>query len=376
MWHPNAQFPEHLRGAEKEEKKAYFDKGFTLHHRMIDVVHQSLVSDFVESAEHLIAIVTGPTGVGKSRLSHLFLSELYQEYDGVSDDHVVTELPAIWVEAPVHSTTSFAWKDFYLRVLDALYEMGNIKVYGRPRVDGDKEGREISSRNRTEQEVRKDAERRLQDLKTKYLLIDEIQHIFKYGGKAGEKNLDILKSLANITGCRIVGFGTYESSFSIELSAQLARRSKNIEFPSYDTAEMASNGNFTAAYMGLLAHIPMQLERALDGQVEQVFIGSCGCVGILKQWCQRAMARALNTGSDIVRWEHFQHTRLRASELLKIAEEIKEGKAFFAEPDDDEVLAMLGGNVEVGEEESAEEPREKKSNHKPGQRRPSRDAVG
>lgn len=376
MWHPNAQFPEYLRAASKEEREAYFDEDFTLHHRMIDVVHQSLVSDFVESVEHQIALVTGPTGVGKSRLSHLFLSDLYHDYDGVSDDHVVTELPAIWVEAPVHSTTSFAWKDFYLRVLDALYEMGNIKVYGQPRIDGNKEGRKISSRNRTEPDVRKDAERRLQDMKTSYLLIDEIQHIFKYGGKTGEKNLDILKSLANITKCRIIGFGTYESSFSIELSAQLSRRLRNIEFPSYDATEIAPDSDFTAAYMGLLAHIPMQLEKSLGSQIEQVFIGSCGCVGILKQWCQRAMVRALNTGSDIVRWEHFQLTRLRASDLLKIAEEIKEGKAFFDEPGDEEVLAMLGGNTESGNQESSHEPRAKKSNHKPGQRKPSRDLVG
>jgi energy-coupling factor transporter ATP-binding protein EcfA2 len=374
VWHPKAEFPESLKHASKDEKIDYFDRKFILHHKMIDIVHKTLKLDFVESSEHLIALVTGPTGVGKSRLCQLFLSELYAGYDGVTEDHVVKELPAIYVEAPVHSSSSFAWKDFYLRVLDALYEMGNIKVYGQPRVAGDEKGRVISSRSRTEQDIRKDVERRLQDLSTVYILIDEIQHIFKYGGKTGEKNLDILKSLANITSCRIVGFGTYESSFSIERSAQLARRTKNIEFPSYDANDKESWKNFTSAYMGLLAHVPMQLDKSLGSESEAMFIGSCGCIGILKQWCQRAMTRAINLGDEVLGVQHFKSTRLRASELMIIAEEIKEGRAFFAEPDDDAVFAMLGGVKE--ETKKVNGGAKKTLKHKPGQRNLGRDRVG
>lgn len=377
MWHPKAQFPEHLVNSGKNEKIAYFNEGFVLNHRMIEIVHRTLLLDFVDSREHLIALVTGPTGVGKSRLSRAFLSDLYKTYDGVSDDHVITELPAIWVEAPVHSSTSFAWKDFYVRILDALYEMGNLRIYGKPRVEGLDKGRVFSGKNRTEADVRKDVEERLKDLNTVFILIDEVQHIFKYGGKTGEKNLDILKSLSNITGCRIVGFGTYESSFTIQRSAQLARRTKLIEFPPYNATEAVSWKKFVSAYIGLLAHIPMQLDERLSNEVDAMFVGSCGCVGILKEWCQRAMTRALTQKDEVLGFEHFMATRLSAKDLRDIAEEIKEGRALFAEPDDDEIIALLGGfnSSRVGRKQ--EVPKERiKTKTKPGKRRPGRDVVG
>jgi len=262
----------------------------------------------------------------------------------------------------------------YGRILEALYEMKNIKVYGNPRVEGVDEGRIFSTKNRTEHEVRKDVENRLKDFGTVYVLIDEIQHIFKYGGKTGEKNLDILKSLANLTKCKIIGSGTYESSFVMERSAQLARRTKNIEFPPYDARDGRSWRNFTSAYMGLLAHVPLQLEESLGSEVEAMFIGSCGCIGILKQWCQRAMIRAINQNNEVLNFEHFKNTRLSASDLRSIAEEIKEGRAFFTEPDDIEIIELLGG---IGSKNLQKEKKEKKrSSHKPGKRKLGRDSVG
>lgn len=376
MWHPKAQFPERLKNSSMKEKIAYFNEGFVLNHSMIEVVHRTLLSDFVDSPEHLIALVTGPTGIGKSRLSLVFLADIYKDYDGVSEDHIINELPAIWVEAAVHSST-FSWRDFYGRILDALYEMANIRVYGRPRVEGVEKGRVYSTKNRTEADLRKDVEQRLKDLKTVFILIDEVQHIFKYGGKIGEKNLDILKSLSNITGCRIVGFGTYESSFTIRRSAQLARRTKLIEFPPYNATESASWKNFVSAYMGLLAHIPMQLDKTLSKEVNAIFIGACGCVGILKDWCQRAMTRALKNKDEVLGFEHFKETRLSANDLRNIAEEIKEGRALFAEPDDDEVIELLGGfgGARVRREQEVSNDKTKNKT-KPGKRKPGRDAVG
>lgn len=374
MWHPNARFPDKLRDAGKKEKINYFKSDFILHHKMIDSVYKTLKYDFFESCEQDIAIITGPTGVGKSCLSHLCISDLYKGYEGVNEMHVVTELPAVYVEAPVHSSGTFSWKDFYSRMMEALYEMEDLKVYGKPRNGVDGGGKRFNNRSRTEQEVRKDLEGRLRDLNTRYVVIDEIQHMFKYGGKKGDKNLDILKSIANMTGCRFIGFGTYEISFSLETSAQLARRTKNIEFPPYDISNEKSLKEFTAAYMGLLAHIPMQLNKDLGNSIDNIFVGCCGCVGILKLWCHRALSRAINSGSEELSIKYFKKTRLRSNELRLIAEEIREGKAFFDEPDDSEILEILGGSA-IQSVEDKPIAAGKVRKRMPGKRKPVRDSI-
>lgn len=369
MWHPKYQFPERLKSASVDEKMAYFKKGFVLNHVMIKRVHDHLKSDFFDSSEQQIVLVEGPTGVGKSCLANTIFSDFYR---GRENEGSCKTLPIVYFEADVHSAGSFSWKDFYVRMLRAIGELEEIRIYGTPLPVGDDGGRKYSARNRTEHQLRGDFERRLSDYDVGYILFDEIQHVFKYGGKSAERNLDILKNISNKTGCRFIGLGTYEISFSIDKSAQLSRRIMSLEFPGYSIASNEDYQSFLSAYSGLLAYMPVQMSADVSRYAKEAYIGSCGCVGILKEWFNRALRRAL-VGGEGLNSGHFQATRLKGSQLKPIAEEIREGKAFFSEPDDSEIMTLLG----VDDSIVMEAPSSKSSGKKvrPGIRKPVRDAV-
>ena len=367
MWHPQFKFPESLKGGAVAERIAYFERGFVLKHAMIQQVQSELYSGFFESTEQQIALVVGPTGVGKSCLAHAILGESYRE---IPEGEFQQELPMVYFEADVHSAGGFSWKDFYTRLLRAIGELEEIRVYGKPLSVGEHGARKYSTRNRTEHELRKDVEQRIKDYGVKYILFDEIQHVFKYGGKAAERNLDILKNISNKTACRFIGLGTYEISFSVEKSAQLSRRMVILEFPGYSVKPKAEFQQFLSAYSGLLAHMPVGMAPEVAAFAKDAFVGCCGCVGVLKEWLNRALREALKDGVDLS-VAHLRGSRLKGSQLKPIAEEIREGRAFFVEPEDNEIMALLG----VAELVQPETSKARSKSLKPGVRKPRRDEV-
>ncbi len=372
MWHPKYQFPEYLKTADTAERNAYFAGKFVLMHERIKWVQKRLDTEFFNASEQHIALVIGPTGVGKSCLAQSILSECYKR---VGSDGDSRSLPMVYFEADVHSTGSFSWKDFYKRLLRAIGELESARVYGAADNVSEFGARKYSNKNRSEADLKSDLELRLYEYGVQYILLDEIQHIFKYGGKSEERNLDILKSISNKTGCRFVGLGTYEVSFSVEKSAQLSRRILTVEFPSYSLKSVNEKKQFESAYVGLLAHMPVELESEIANAVEDVFIGCCGCVGILKEWLNRALVLALSS-DQAVSLDILKSTRLKGNQLKSIAEEIREGKAFFQEPEDNDIAVLLdvrGRDRGI----DAKDKLEKKTGIKrqPGVRKPVRDAV-
>lgn len=375
MWHPQAKFPEHLRNSSAADCIAYFKTGFVLRHSLINKVKSSLADIFFSSGERSIALISGPTGVGKSCLAHSLINDCYRGTE--VEAGIITTLPMVYFEADVHSTGAFSWKDFYSRMLITLGEQDDIRVYGKILCEENGGARKLSSSNRSEHQLRRDFERRLQDYQVEYVLIDEVQHIFKYGGVRGERNLDILKSISNKTNCRFICLGTYEVSFSIDRSGQLARRALKMEFPNYSIASPVERKLFSTALMGLLAHAPIQISADITKSVQDLYVGCCGCIGVLKEWVERALELALKSELKVLDVEHFKVSRLKGSELKQMAEEIREGKALFSvEEDDDEILAILNDDVVPELPKDKKEVKKAKGNRAPGQRKPKRDSVG
>lgn len=295
-------------------------------------------------------------------------------YKHIPNEECRKNLPMVYFEADIHSKGNFSWKDFYKQFLRSIGELEEIRIYGKPVPAGEYGARKYGATNRLEGDLKTDLINRIQEYGVKYVLFDEIQHVFKYGGKSAKRNLDILKSISNKSGCRFVGLGTYEVSFSVDKSAQLSRRILTLEFPAYTLKSKADLEAFKSAYSGMLAYMPIQLSKELGSYSREVFIGCCGCVGILKEWLSRALNIALKENSPLT-ISHSKRTRSKGSQLKSIAEEITEGKVLFEEPDDKEIaalLGMLGGSIPMPKQDK---PPKKTGNRKPGERKPTRDPV-
>jgi len=195
MLHPNRQFPDSLLKATYEQKIDYFNCGFILNHKNIDNVSSQLDSLFFNATEQQIALVVGPNGVGKSCLAHDIYRSLLEKK---SDNNI----PVVYLEAGVPGAGAFSWKYFYKSLLYILGELDSVKILGSHlSIDG-KNSKSYSNKNRSENDLRQDLELRIKELNVSYILIDEIQHIFKYGGSNTERGLDVLKSISNSTVAR------------------------------------------------------------------------------------------------------------------------------------------------------------------------------
>src|SRR5438093_80013 len=146
-------------------------------------------------------------------------------------------------------------------------------------------------------ELRQAMEQALRHRRPSAVLIDEAQHFTKMAsGRRLSDQLDCLKSLASLTGCVHVLFGPYELLPCLNLSAQLSRRSIDIDFPRYRAEHPDDVLAFQRAIYSFQRHLPLAQEPELWKEWEYCYTHSIGCIGILKDWFTRALADVLDRG--------------------------------------------------------------------------------
>ena len=183
------------------------------------------------------------------------------------------------------------------------------------------------------------------------------------------------EKLAGMTGTVHVLIGTYELLSLTNLSAQLSRRSVEICFPRYQPDREGDVRAFKSVLLTFQRHLPLEQEPDLVGRYEYFYERSVGCVGVLKNWLNRALAAALEDGRATLTHkclgQHVEPTR----KLLRMAREIREGEEALAERAEDhsELRALLGVHTEPTQGNSAGTERR---TDRVGRRKPIRDPVG
>jgi hypothetical protein len=141
--------------------------------------------------------------------------------------------------------------------------------------------------------------------------------------------LDVLKSLSNITSVPLVFFGTYELLGLVEVSDQLCRRSTSIHFPRYRYEEPADMESFLSAAYTFQVSLPLKAEPNLTADCDYLYMGSLGCIGLLKTWLHKALMDTLEDGEKKPFRKYLERHKMAASELETIMRRISEGEAAF-----------------------------------------------
>lgn len=259
------------------------------------------------SAPTQLIIVAGPTRVGKTTLGKRLAHELicpYREEDGM--------IPLVRIEAATTNSAKFSTKHFTLRMLEELSDP--VSTIG--------EGISIRYRQ-SETHLRIQLDRCLRFRKTRFLLVDEAQHLLRTtsGVRAGEV-IDTLKSLANETGITVVLMGGYELLSTCIDSPHLNGRLTIIDFPPYGDDE-ASIREFDRVLLALGENLPVKAGFLLNNR-EFLYRGSLGCVGLLMGWSMKAVAEMQAHSQRELRLEYFKATRY-AIQNRAIANEIALG---------------------------------------------------
>jgi archaellum biogenesis ATPase FlaH len=398
-------FPRELLLRSKEERFDYFKNKIFGHDRLLEVDEQLLNAVLFPTGVSLI-LVYGPTGVGKTTLRRRIEQKLLElEMEAMLKDPGY--LPVVSMEA-IAASRSYDWKEHIIRMLIAAEEpLIDYKVNPEARKTPGR--RELTrSANRTESVLRRSLESCVRQRRTKYVIVDEAQHLKRVGsGRKFVDQMDTIKSLAETTGTIHILVGTYELLELTGLSAQLCRRSTNIHFSRYSNHDEDDQTAFASMLEAFQRHLPLAQTPDLLSYEDYLYEKTFGCIGVLKTLLNNTLSMALRSEDEIITKKMLEKSAPPLRDLVKMAQEIAEGEGVLRETEEQlvELRTFLNtvpspiskseskgckGSVEVqinttsgkqkqddtGHETEVSSNPKSKQNRRPGERLPKRDPVG
>lgn len=311
-----------------------------------------------------VVCIVGPSRAGKSllirRLIHLLFGECRFAETGL--------MPAVVVEAVnAGPHGGFSTKAFTQRLLEAVkHPLFSMRGHDLE----DLLAMQKMDRS-TEATLRIALEHALTSRGTKYLFIDEAQHV-RYATKDAQAShavMDSWKCLAQTTGVVLVLVGAYPVLDIIKNSPHLLGRNHQVHFPRYhpNNEDIFAFGELLTKYSGFM-NLDSSLSSLAD-VAELMYEGSLGCIGLLKAWLKRVDAVA--SYHDVpVNEELLRSKRLTDNDLREIGREIQCGERSLAR------TFSTDRSESTGKTASNKGSTSSKPRGKPFQRKPTRSSVG
>lgn len=369
-------------------------KGFEsirVKHEKQERAKERLVFTVEHGANVSIVVLTGPTGTGKSTILELFCVE-YLQGRAAAMKADPSLRPIVYSLARASGHRAYDWRSLYR---DALKDSGDAFAQARAhRKDKRTPAFLLPGESVSTGLMREQMEQSFDANKTSAWIIDEGQHILtgtRSGGPGDQ--FDVLKSIAQTTQSRLIVCGTPDLPDVMASSGQLARRCDIVSLNRYRWDVKAELRTLASVMSTILKKTPSHPAYPdVAKHVKFFYLGCLGCVGIFKDWVARAYALALLEGSAVIKIEHFAATRLSAKSLATINAEIIKAEENYGD-DVQELDAALVKSIlyskplparkcakEIGGRRTAAKTAHgsarPKSAAKPGERNPSRDAVG
>jgi hypothetical protein len=277
-------FPKELLERSIQERIDYFTS-HTMAHPHLNKAYQNILDAIYEAPGTSLIFVVGPTGVGKSTLLYRMEQKIIKR--NLPDLEIDRgKIPVFGVESKSPELSQFEWKDFYIRLLEAI----NEPLIDKKIVYHDKAVNASNSKS----QWRRAVESALQNRRPDAFYIDEAHHLAQLSsGQKLKDQPEVLKSLANLGKVKIIPTGTYDLLQLTDLGDQLCRRAKIVHFPRYKASVEDEQNKFKSIVEALQILLPLQTQPDLVESWEFLYERSLGCVGMLKDWLSETLYAAL-----------------------------------------------------------------------------------
>jgi hypothetical protein len=359
-------------------------------HKLLKEALASALFYLTRSVSTDIVNLVGPTGIGKTMLLEQLEAQVLLRFQSEMDANPDVR-PIIRSLAVASGFRQFDWKLLYM---SGLMQLGDPFAHLRNQ-PGSAAARmalqaELDHRRNTTSVLRDRLETELRLRTTRIWGIDEAQHAV-FGGKAGRPGdqFDVFKSLAQRTKTKLLLLGPEQLEAHLLTSAQLARRSVTVHFNRYHFDRQDEADEFASICACFLHGMELRGVPQVDQEtLGLLYQGTLGCVGILKNWMERALAHCLERHSDPEQaslvLDDLCATRLSLKAMRSISADIHrfEAAQIENESDDsyDELLSPEGGRPGRAGVPStslpAPESKPRRGRPRVGVRNPGRDPVG
>jgi len=389
MDRPSTGFPRELLTQPWLARLEYF-KGYTMAHPRLVQARDALLGAIHEVAPNSLILLLGPTGVGKTtlrtKIEQMLVTEMLPELKADPG-----RLPVVSVECAAPESGTFSWRDHFRRLLLQMEDsvVGDKLNPEEPARLGDRVIKFMPSARAAGSEYHFAVERALRFRRPVAVLIDEAQHLARMGsGRRLSDQLDVIKSMANLTGTTHVLLGTYELLAFRNLSAQLSRRCVDLHFPRYRADDPDDRQMFLTVLQSFERQLPLSEPPDLVKEWEYLYERSIGCVGVLKDWLVRVLTGVFTRGATAVTPNDLRAHAPRVAQCEKMLSEALEGEGILSESAEQRsrLRARLGlhlqgiksvdSSIGGAAPATAESAPRRKRRRRPGQRRPSRDPIG
>jgi hypothetical protein len=363
----NREFPVELLDDTIENRCDFF-KRITVYHEKFLAVGKQLVEHIMARDGKPLMFLIGPSQVGKTTLLTLLMEMLTAIHLKMRDRGRIP-----YGYAPcIASGGRCNWKDTYRRWLQSFNAplIEKIKALPHKALIGAK------GESKSTTVMHNALEETMKWRKPFVLILDEGGHLKRVPvGMTLKDQLDTLKSLAELTSCKILVVGTPELMDLRDLSPQLMLRNQDFYFhrylPNDDDWKAYKNALFT-----FQENCPVRIVPNLMAFSPKIMELTCGSIGLTHSLLLRALRLSIEDKAETITARHIAQSALTKKRRDAFLKSVITFEAEAADDADErkeieKELISLGNNNSPLIESSPNS--ENRTRNKPGIRNPSRD---